>query len=312
LERTREQVSMAKPEARRGSLLTEQRREVLWAAAFLIPGLIPFTLFMLWPIVQGFTITFTTYRLTRPPVFAGLANYAKLFRDPELPQAVRNTAMLMVEVVPIAIVASLILASLLNTRVRGTAFFRLLYFLPLTTSAIASAAIFRYILHGDYGLLNSLLSLLLGPVRIAYLQDPRFALHAVALILLWSIVPLNVIFYLAALQEVPRELLEAAEIDGAGVLARWLHITWPLVSPTTFMLVVLNTVQAAVGSFDLVRVLTQGGPLGATNVVVYYLYRKAFTDFEMGYASTIGYVLFFAILLLTVLQFRLQRAWVHY
>jgi ABC-type sugar transport system permease subunit len=170
---------------------------------------------------------------------------------------------------------------------------------------------FRFLLFPHRGLLNSALSLVV-PSELDYLGDPNLALHTISALIVWGAIPINVILYLAALQQVPPELHEAAAIDGAGVLDRFRHVTWPLVTPTTFMLVILNSLSATIGSFDLVRVLTDGGPLGATTTLVYLVYQRGFVDLNLGSAAALGYLLFVGVLLITFAQFRLQRYWVHY
>lgn len=297
-------------QARRRQLST-RHEEWLWAGLLLVPSLVLFTLFVLWPAIIGLGISFTNYRLLKPGEFVGLENYARLLRDPDVQQAAMNTALLFAEVVPATIVLSFAIAVLLNQPLRLREPYRVLFFLPLIASPVATAAMFRFLLYPQRGLLNSAISLII-PVRFDYLGDPALALHTISALITWGAIPINVILYLAALQQVPPELYEAASIDGAGVVRRFRHITWPLVTPTTFMLAILNSLAATIGSFDLVRVLTNGGPLGATTTLVYLVYQRGFVDLNMGVAAALGYALFVGVLLLTLLQFRLQRRWVHY
>jgi multiple sugar transport system permease protein len=291
--------------------LSARHEEWLWATLLLAPSLLLFGLFVLWPAVAGLLISFTNYRLLRAPEFVGLDNYARLLRDPDVHQAALNTLVLFVEVVPLTIIISFALAALLNLPLRLREGYRVLYFLPLIASPVATAAMFRFLLYPERGLLNSALSLV-APVRLDYLGSEALALHTISALIIWGAIPINVILYLAALQQAPPELYEAAAIDGAGALARFRHITWPLVTPTTFMLAILNSLAATIGSFDLVRVLTNGGPLGATTTLVYLVYQRGFVDLNMGLAAALGYALFVGVLILTLLQFRLQRRWVHY
>jgi multiple sugar transport system permease protein len=291
--------------------LSTRHEEWLWATILLAPSLLLFGLFVLWPAVAGLFISFTNYRLLRAPEFIGLDNYARLLRDPDVHQAALNTLVLFVEVVPLTIVISFALAVLLNLPLRLREGYRVLYFLPLIASPVATAAMFRFLLYPERGLLNSALSLV-APVRLDYLGSEALALHTISALIIWGAIPINVILYLAALQQAPPELYEAAAIDGAGALARFRHVTWPLVTPTTFMLAILNSLSATIGSFDLVRVLTNGGPLGATTTLVYLVYQRGFVDLNMGLAAALGYALFVGVLILTLLQFHLQRRWVHY
>ena len=296
---------------RRGWQLSTRHEEWLWAGLLLAPSLVLFALFVFWPAVVGLGISFTNYRLLKPGDFVGLDNYARLLRDPDVHQAAVNTVILFAEVVPATIVLSFTVAVLLNQPLRLREPYRVLFFLPLIASPVATAAMFRFLLYPQRGLLNSAISLIV-PVQLDYLGGPALALHTVSALITWGAIPINVILYLAALQQVPPELYEAAAIDGASVVSRFRHITWPLVTPTTFMLVILNSLAATIGSFDLVRVLTNGGPLGATTTLVFLVYQRGFVDLNMGLAAALGYALFVGVLLLTLAQFKLQRRWVHY
>jgi len=213
--------------------------------------------------------------------------------------------------VPLTIILAFLIAVLMNQPLRFRSSFRVFYFVPLIASPVATAAMFRFLLFPHRGLLNSAISLIV-PVELDFLGSEGLALHTISALIIWGAIPINVILYLAALQQVPPELHEAAAIDGAGVLDRFRHVTWPMVTPTTFMLVILNSLGATIGSFDLVRVLTDGGPLGATTTLVYLVYQRGFVDLNLGSAAALGYLLFVGVLLITFAQFRLQRLWVHY
>ncbi|MBI2942310.1 MAG: sugar ABC transporter permease [Chloroflexi bacterium] len=308
---TREQATFAGREQESGLRLTARHEEWLWAAILLLPSLVLFAMFVIWPALVGLYLSFTNYRLLNAPEIIGFAHYARLVRDPDVIQAAVNTAILFGEVVPAVILLSFLVAVLLNQPLRFREVFQVFYFLPLIASPVATAAMFRYLLYREYGLLNSAISLVY-PARLDYLGNTSLALHTISALIIWGAIPVNVILYLAALQQVPPELHEAAAIDGAGTLDRFRHITWPLVTPTTFMLIILNALGATIGSFDLVRVLTNGGPLGATTTLVYLVYQRGFIDLNMGFAAALGYTLFVGVLIVTLIQFRLQRRWVHY
>jgi multiple sugar transport system permease protein len=179
------------------------------------------------------------------------------------------------------------------------------------TSGVAAATIFKWIYAKQFGILNQLTGLV-GIPRQDWLFDERLVIPSLVIMAIWGRVPLNIIFYLAALQSVPKQLYEAAEIDGAGAWAKFRYVTWPMVTPTTFFVLIITTIGLLLGAFDMVNVMTQGGPLDASNVFVFNIYRTAFVYFQMGYASAMAYLLFLLVLGFTAAQWVMQRKWVHY
>jgi multiple sugar transport system permease protein len=212
---------------------------------------------------------------------------------------------------PVSVLLPLGLAALLNSGLRGIPFFRGLYFLPLVTSGVATATVFKWIYGKQFGPLNQFVGWAGIPGQ-DWLFDERLVLPSLIATAVWHRVPLNIIFYLAALQGVPRILYEAAKIDGAGTWAQFRYITWPLVTPTTFFVLIVTTINLLLGAFDMINVMTQGGPLDASNVFVFNIWRTAFQYFQMGYASAMAYVLFLIVLAFTIFQWRMQKRWVHY
>ncbi len=308
-------VTEARP-ARAAQSATRRRipRDWVWALLFLGPNVVLFLAFTFVPILFGFGISFFRWTIIEPPVFVGLDNYTYfLYGDPLAPKVVRNSLVYTLGALPVSVLLPLGLAFLLNTGVRGTSFFRSVYFLPLVTSAVATATIFKWIYSRQAGPINQFTGLF-GIPRQDWLFDERLVLPALIIATIWHRVPLNIIFYLAALQTVPRSLYEAAEIDGANRWQQFRHITWPLVTPTTFFVLVITTISLLIGAFDMVNVMTsgQGGPLDASNVFVFNIYRTAFTYFQMGYASAMAYILFLVVLTFTAIQWWLQKRWVHY
>ena len=308
-------VTEARP-ARAAQSATRRRipRDWVWALLFLGPNVVLFLAFTFVPILFGFGISFFRWTIIEPPVFVGLDNYTYfLYGDPLAPKVVRNSLVYTLGALPVSVLLPLGLAFLLNTGVRGTSFFRSVYFLPLVTSAVATATIFKWIYSRQAGPINQFTGLF-GIPRQDWLFDERLVLPALIIATIWHRVPLNIIFYLAALQSVPRILYEAAEIDGANRWQQFRHITWPLVTPTTFFVLVITTISLLIGAFDMVNVMTsgQGGPLDASNVFVFNIYRTAFTYFQMGYASAMAYILFLVVLTFTAIQWWLQKRWVHY
>jgi multiple sugar transport system permease protein len=202
-------------------------------------------------------------------------------------------------------------AVLLNSGLRGIGVFRSVYFMPLVTSAVAAATVFKWIYSYQFGPLNSLIGTL-GIPKQDWLFNDELVLPALILMAVWHRVPLNTIFYLAALQGVPHHLYEAAEIDGAGAWAKFRNVTWPMITPTTFFVLIITVINLLLGAFDMVNVMTQGGPLDASNVFVFNIFRTAFVYFQMGYASAMAYVLFIVVLGFTAMQWLAQKYWVHY
>ena len=289
-----------------------RRHDGLWALCFLGPNLLLFLGFTLLPMLFGLGVSFFDWNMIEPPHFVGLGNYLRFFTDDPLTgKVVGNSLYFVLGALPASVLIPLGLAVLLNVGVRGTRFFRSIYFLPLVASAVAAATIFKWIYAKDFGVLNQITGLV-GIPRQDWLFDEKLVIPSLIVVAVWQRIPLNIILYLAALQGVPRTLYEAARIDGAGAWAQFRYVTWPMVTPTTFFVVIITTINLMVGSFDLVNVMTQGNPLNASNILVFNIWRTAFTYFQMGYASAMSYILFAVVLTFTGIQWMLQRRWVHY
>jgi multiple sugar transport system permease protein len=273
-------------------------------AALLILG------FGLIPIGWSFLLSFQHSDLVTPPSWVGLDNYRTLLDDPVFRASVRRTLVYTVLFVPISVGAALFLAMLLNSRVRGIWAYRTAVFVPVAVSTVATAVIFNWLLDPNYGVVNYALGKV-GVGAQGFFQDPDQALYAIVAMTVWGWVGFDVIVYLAGLQGIPRELYEAAEMDGAGRWSSFRHITWPMLGPVTLFLVVWSTINA-MQVFDEIYVTTRGGPLQSTTVVVYYLYQQAFQFFAGGYATAIAYTVFAAILVLTAVQLWIGSRRVHY
>ncbi len=270
-----------------------------------------FGVFLLGPLVYGAYLSLTNRNLLSDTSFIWFENYANLHRDPLFFDSLRFTGLLFIEVTPLAIGISFVFANLLNQRIKGTSLFRLAYFLPLVASGVAVATMWRFVFTSD-GLFNTFLSFFID-TNTPYLVLPRWAPHVVAVILLWSLIPLNTVFYMAALQGVPREQIDAAIVDGANAWQKARYVTWPLSAPTTFLLVILNLAITSVGSWDILNVLTGGGPEFSTTTTAFLLYLRAFRgQFEIGFGSAMGVALTAILLLLTVGVFKAQKRWSHY
>ena len=292
--------------------LSSRKREYLWSLIFHSPGFIFFTIFLLTPILFSLYLSFFRWDVIRPMKFIGLSNFIKIFtKDPKMGQVTLNTFIYILEVVPASVFIPLIIAVLLTKIKVLRGFYQSIYFLPLISSTVAVALVWRWIYSKDYGLLNSILSFALKE-NINWLRDTRFTLLAISIIVFWKTIPINIILFLAAVRDVPKEFYEAGKIDGCREIGLFKYVTWPLVSPTIFFVLILTIITSFFNGFDVVKVLTQGGPLDTTNIYVYYLYDRAFTNFQMGYASAMSFIFFIAILIFTYIQFVLQRRWVHY
>jgi multiple sugar transport system permease protein len=288
------------------------RRDWLWALFFLGPNLLLFLGFTLVPMLFGLGVSFFNWNMLEPPRFVGLGNYGQFFTaDPLIGKVVGNSVFFVLGALPASVLIPLGLAVMLNVGVRGTKLFRSVYFLPLVASAVAASTIFKWIYAKDFGVLNQVTGMF-GISRQDWLFDEKLVIPSLIVVAVWQRIPLNIILYLAALQGVPRTLYEAARIDGAGGWAQFRYVTWPMVTPTTFFVLIITTTNLMVGTFDMVNVMTQGNPLNASNILVFNIWRTAFVYFQMGYASAMSYILFAVVLGFTAIQWLLQRRWVHY
>lgn len=288
------------------------RREALEGILYLTPWIIGFILFVGGPIFYSMYLSLTKYNVLRPPQFIGLQNYIFAFTNDSLflPSIWRTFYFALLSV-PLGMVLSLFIAVLLNQKVIGVAVWRTMFFLPTLTPLVAAALLWRWMLNPDVGLVNYLLSRV-GIDGPGWLASTTWAIPALALVGLWaSVGGAQMIIFLAGLQDVPVELLEAAEIDGAGVIRRFWHVTLPMITPTIFFNLVLGIIFA-LRTFDIAFVATAGGPARATWFISLHIYENAFVRFDMGYASALSWVFFVIVFTLTLLQFGLSRRWVYY
>lgn len=299
--------------------LSDRLRETLrqmrknWSAyLFLLPGLIHFSIFTLFAVGFAFYISFHEWNIIRPEKpFVGLENYLRLIQDPRFHRAVFNTLTFMVGV-PLNLISGLAVALLLNTKVRGQALFRAMFYLPVVTPLVVSSIIWKWLYQGDYGLLNYyLLKFGIIEEKIFWLADPNLALPALILMGIWGGTGATMVIYLAGLQSIPEEMYDAAKVDGANALQRLLYITIPLLRPTTFFLFVTGII-GAFQIFTEVYIMTNGGPLNRTTTIGYYLYTNAFRELDMGYATAMAFVLFGMIFSFTLLQWKFTRGDVEY
>ena len=287
------------------------KREGLSAILFLSPTLLVFMVFVLFPVVFSFYLSFHTWNMfSSQRSFVGLENYERILRTPEFWDVLRNTVIYTLGTIPLNMIVALVLAYLLNKKIVGKKILRTAFFAPVIMSSVAAAVIWRWVYEPNFGLLNYCLSWF-GVPAVNWLNDPTAAMFALIMMGVWKTFGVNMVLFSAGLQGIPEHYYEAAEIDGAGRWRKFWHITLPLLSPTTFFILVMSVI-GSFQVFDTVYVLTSGGPLGRTKVLVFYLYENAFKFFEMGYASAVAYVLFAIIFGLTLLQVRYLKKSVHY
>jgi multiple sugar transport system permease protein len=250
------------------------------------------------PMIWAAYLSLTDSNLISRGHFIGFANYAALAKDPQLRQAFTNTFLLALMYLPIGLAAGLGVAILLNQKIRLIGFYRTCFLVPFVASAAAEGLLFGFIFDPDFGIVNAGLQAV-GLPRQGFLQDPSEALVVLAIVYFWTQFGFNIVIYLAALQDIPQEVLEAASIDGAGRWARFWHVTLPTVRPVTIFLLVWGLIDVF-QFFDLVYTTTRGGPLNSTLTLVYYIWELAFNFFTAGYGAAVAYVLFFTSLIVTV------------
>jgi multiple sugar transport system permease protein len=299
---------LRRPASRRGGgpLAGEGR----WAAAFLAPTILGLAVLSAGPIFATLAISLTKWDLLTAPKLIGLDNFLALLSDDRFLKALRNTFFYTVVSVPIGLAIALGLALALNTKVRGIAFIRTAYFLPVVTSTIAIALVWQWIYSADSGLLNQVLGIF-GITSQKWLSDPTLAMPSIIAMSIWQGLGVNVIIFLAGLQAISSDLLDAASVDGAGSWARLRNVTLPLLTPSVFFTGVLSLI-GSFQVFDQIFVLAKPRPTEATITVVYFIYENGFKFFKMGYASAASWILFLIVAFFTVLYFRSQNRWVHY
>jgi multiple sugar transport system permease protein len=307
---------LPRPLAARGSL---RREQTLWAYVFLLPWIIGLLVFVLGPILFSLGLSFYTYTLGREATFAGLDNWLKAFTQDELFwPSVGRTVLYTAVVVPLSVFGALLVAMLLNQRLRATTVYRTLFFMPHLVPLVASAFIWLWLLSPQYGALNEFIWQIglhltgTGFKGPGWFSDPAWAMPALMAVALWSAIGGNMmVIFLAGLQGIPQELYEAAAIDGAGAWSRFRHVTLPMISPTLFFNSVLACILAF-QVFDVPFIATRGGPAYATWLYGLHIYRTSFEFFDMGYGSTLAWISFILLSVFTYVQFRSARSWVYY
>ena len=281
--------------------LAQEAKGVAWT----LPALTFLVMFTLYPMVNAIITSFYNWNLTGRKKYIGGYNYQKLFSDPEIYETIWRTLQYAIIVLPATLIFGFILALLLKKSTKINVLFRTLLFTPRVSSMVAISVVWLFIYNPQYGLLNSVFGLF-GIAPIRWLNDPALALPSLSIITIWRMLGYSTVVFLGGIQNISEDVLEASTIDGANPLQTIWHITIPLVSPTTFMLLILNTIEV-LKMFTTINVMTDGGPAKATQNLVVMLYEYAFRRYQLGYASTIAVVLFVLILAVNLLQMSLER-----
>jgi multiple sugar transport system permease protein len=302
-------IALSLKKARKASTFSKNKtKEAVWGYLFITPNFLIVLVFTIFPVFFSLYMSTTDWNILSQPNFIGLENYQKILGDSIARQTLFNTFYFTVVSVPLNVAFTLVLAVLLNQKIRGITVFRTAYYLPVISASVAVSLMFMWILANN-GLANQMLtSIGLQPVR--WLTDPNIALNSVIGVTIWRGLGLNMIIFLAALQDIPHELIEAAAIDGANAVQRFIKVIVPLISPVIFF-VTITSVIGSFQSFDLVYNMTKGGPGRATTVIGYYIWQQAFNYLHMGYGAALAYVVFAAILILTLIQWVLRKRWVY-
>jgi multiple sugar transport system permease protein len=284
--------------------------EELWGYLFILPQTVGLLLFVIFPVVASLLLCFANWNFVKAPKFTGLDNFKDVLTDPYFHTALGNTFAIVLMLVPLTVTISLGLALLTNRKLLGLSIFKAGFFLPMITTAVAIAMVWYWLFAPDFGLINAFLGVfgIRGP---GWLTDPKWAKPAVVTMLVWQAMGYYYLLFLAGLKQIPVEYYEAAAIDGAGRWQQFRSITLPLLSPTTFFIVTTMFIGAFT-TFDVAYVLTRGGPVYSTYTLVMYIYEQAFSAFEMGNAAVASWVLFVILFIVTFVQFRLSKRWVHY
>ena len=269
---------------------------------YLVPVMILFILFVFWPFVKTIRLSFArTTPLGQVAQYVGLDNYRNIFTDGTFLNSLETTLKFSVMRVILSIVIGFILAIISTEKIRAKGFFRTVYALPMAISAAAASVVFMFIFHSSLGILNKALG-----THIGWLTDKKYALIAVTIVSVWMAIGMNFIYLTAAIQSVPAELYESVALDGANFFQKHRHVTIPSISPTLFFLLIINVINS-VQAYAEFKMMTQGGPAESTNVIVYEIYQEAFINSRFGVACSESVILFVILIILTALQFRLEK-----
>lgn len=288
-----------------------EKQEHRAAFFFLLPSFVLFMVFTVISFSASFVLSFFDWDLITTPHFVGFHNYIELMNDPLFRKVLFNTLYFTALTVPLSALVGLIIALGLNQKIKGVAIYRTVYFMPAVTSLVAVSLLWQWIFDGNYGLLNNILSILGVSHPPQWLSSTEWAMPALIIMSVWTNSGMTMVLFLAGLQNISQHLYEAASIDGASKFKKFLYITLPVLTPTTFFVLVITTINSF-QVFTQALIMTKGGPADATNTIVYFIYQNGFEYFKMGYASAAAWVLFTIIFVFTLIQMKLQKNWVHY
>jgi multiple sugar transport system permease protein len=290
-------------------MLVTKRKEALAAAVMLAPNLAGLLIFMVVPTVASFVISMTNWNLIGSPSWAGFENFKEAFSDVLFWTTLRNTVVYVFCKVPVNVFLSLLLAVLLNQSLYGRTLFRAILFLPMIASSVSVALLWQPLFLSN-GILNKILTSL-GLPALGWIYNPKTSMLSVIIVALWKELGYYMVMFLAGLQSISGTYYEAANIDGANGVQKFIRITVPLISPTTFFVLIISII-GSFQIFDLTTVLTGGGPANSTNTLIMYVYQAGFKFFRMGYASALSSILFVIVLIITIIQNWSSKHWVHY
>ena len=281
------------------------KSDKLTAMIFILPAVLGTLIFIVIPVIFSFSLSFVNWDLLSPITFAGVNNYKEVLTDKTFLQVLSNTFVFAISTSVFSVIIPLILACILNSKIRGSNFYKTAYFLPFITPMIVIAIVWQWIFDPNIGLLNQLFHL-----NIKWLYDARYAMPALIVVSVWKLIGYNMIIFLSGLSAINQEVLEAAKIDGANSWQTFKNVTVPLLSPTIFFVIVITSISSF-QVFDLIYIMTEGGPNNSTMVLVYSIYKYAFEFFDVGKASAIAYILFAIIFVLVLFQWNLRKKMVY-
>jgi len=298
---------------RKKTVSRRERSEFLWGWLFLLPTMTGLIILNIIPIFQTiYQSFFKTGAFGKGNVYVGLSNYSKLMKDSTVWQALWNTFKYALVEVPFSIAIALVLAVILNGKIKGRSIWRTIYFLPMVAAPAAVAMVWRWLYNSEFGLINHLLSRI-GLSSVNWISDPKIAYISIAVVGIWSVIGYNMVLFFAGLQEIPGDYYEAAEIDGAGGIKKFFYITLPLISPTMFFVTVTRVIGAMQVFDSIYMMMEKANPaLVKTQSLVYLFYKYSFVEGNKGYGSAIVMLLLLVILLITVIQLLCQKKWVNY
>lgn len=300
---------VTKEDAVKKKTTSRQKSEFLWGWLFILPTMLGLIILNIYPMIDTIRQSFyKTGDFGKGNVFVGLKNYEKVLGDAEVWQSLWNTVKYAIVEVPVSIVLALLLAVLLNKKMKGRDVFRTIFFLPMVVAPAAIAMVWKWLYNSNFGLINNAFN-----IKVNWISDPKIAIYSIAVIGIWSVLGYNMVLFLAGLQEVPRDYYEAASLDGANGWQQLINITIPLISPTIFFVLVTRII-AAMQVFDLIYMMIDlNNPAWKkTESLVFLFYKYSFEQSKKGYGATVVVVLLLLILILTVIQIIGQKKWVHY